>query len=76
MGNSIINWTEQWLTDRRQRVDVDGEVSSWKSVSSANWICTRAYFSFGIQLYINDFRGRGNRQNIVNLQMTLNCLAK
>ena len=25
MGNSIINWIEQWLTDRRQRVVVDGE---------------------------------------------------
>ena len=34
MGNSIINWIEQWLTDRRQRVGVDGEVSSWKSVLS------------------------------------------
>ena len=32
MGNSIINWVEQWLTDMRQRVVVDGEVSSWKSV--------------------------------------------
>ena len=32
MGNSIINWIEQWLTDRRQMVVVDGEVSSWKSV--------------------------------------------
>ena len=32
MGNSIINWIEQWLTDRRQSVVVDGEVSSWKSV--------------------------------------------
>ena len=31
---SIINWVEQWLTDRRQRVVVDGEVSSWKSVLS------------------------------------------
>ena len=31
MGNSIINWIEQWLTDRRQRVVVDGEVSSWKN---------------------------------------------
>ena len=28
MGNSIINWVEQWLTDRRERVVVDGEVSS------------------------------------------------
>ena len=34
MGNSIINWIEQWLTDRRQRVVVDGEVSSWKSILS------------------------------------------
>ena len=34
MGNNIVNWIEQWLTDRRQRVVVDGEVSSWKSVLS------------------------------------------
>ena len=34
MGKSIINWIEQWLTDRKQRVVVDGEVSSWKSVLS------------------------------------------
>ena len=34
MGNSIINWIEQWLTDRSQRVVVDGEVSCWKSVLS------------------------------------------
>ena len=34
MGNSISNWIEQLLTDRRQRLFVDGEVSSWKSVLS------------------------------------------
>ena len=34
MGNSIINWIEQWQTDRRQKVVVDGEASSWKSVLS------------------------------------------
>ena len=34
MGNSIINWIEQWLNDRRQRVVVDGAVSSWKPVLS------------------------------------------
>ena len=34
MGNSLINWIEQWLTDMRQRVVADGEVSSWKSVLS------------------------------------------
>ena len=34
MGNSIINWIEQWLNDRRQRVVVDGEVFCWKPVLS------------------------------------------
>ena len=34
MEKSLINWIEQWLTDRRQRVVVDGEVSTWKSVLS------------------------------------------
>ena len=29
---TLINWIEQWLTDRRQREVVDGEASSWKSV--------------------------------------------
>ena len=36
IGNSIINWIDQWLTDRRQRVVVDGEVTSWESVLS--WV--------------------------------------
>ena len=30
----MINWIEEWLIDRRQRVVVDGEVSNWKSVFS------------------------------------------
>ena len=34
IGDTIINWIEQWLKDRRQRVVVDGEVSSWKPVLS------------------------------------------
>ena len=34
IGNSIMNWIDQWLTGRRHRVVVDGEVSSWKSVLS------------------------------------------
>ena len=34
IGNGIINWIEQWLIDRRQRVVVDGEASNWKSVLS------------------------------------------
>ena len=34
IGDIITDWIEQWLTDRRQRVVVDGEVSNWKSVLS------------------------------------------
>ena len=32
IGDGIIDRIEQWLTDRRPRVVVDGEVSNWKSV--------------------------------------------
>ena len=35
IGNGLIDWIKQWLTDRRQRVVVDvadGDVSNWKSV--------------------------------------------
>ena len=28
IGDGIMDWIEQWLTDRRQRVVVDGEVSN------------------------------------------------
>ena len=34
IGNDVINWIERWLTHRRQRVIVDGEISNWKSVLS------------------------------------------
>ena len=34
IGDNITDWIKQWLTDRRQRVVVDGEVSNWKSVLS------------------------------------------
>ena len=30
----MINWIEEWLTHRKQRVIVDGEISNWKSVLS------------------------------------------
>ena len=33
MGECIINWIEQWLTDRRRGI-LDGEVSNRKSVLS------------------------------------------
>ena len=34
IGDGIIDRREQWLTDRRQRVVVNGEVSNKKSVLS------------------------------------------
>ena len=34
IGNDVINWIEKWLTHRRQRVIVDGEITNWKSVLS------------------------------------------
>ena len=34
IGNDVINWIEKWLTHRRQRVLLDGEISNWKSVLS------------------------------------------
>ena len=34
IGVEIIDWREQWLTDRRQCVVVDGEVSNCKSFLS------------------------------------------
>ena len=34
IGDGIIDWIEQWLTDRRQCVVVDGEVSNWKLMLS------------------------------------------
>ena len=32
IGESMINWIQAWLTDRRQRVIVEGEISNWKPV--------------------------------------------
>ena len=34
IGNDVINCIQKWLTHRRQRVIVDGEISNWKSVLS------------------------------------------
>ena len=34
IGDGLIDWLEQWLTDRRERVVVDGQVSNWTFVLS------------------------------------------
>ena len=34
IGESMINWIQAWLTGRRQRVIVEGEISNWKPVLS------------------------------------------
>ena len=34
IGNDVINRIEKWLTHRKQRVIVDGEISNWKTVLS------------------------------------------
>ena len=54
MGNSIINWIEHWLTDRRQRVVVDGEVSSWESVLSGGGQQCSVLGPILFLVYIND----------------------
>ena len=52
IGNDVINWIEKWLTHRRQRVIVDGEISNWKSEWGTTGISIRPYTVFNI--YIND----------------------
>ena len=34
IGNDVIIWIEKWLTHRKHRVILDGEISNWKSVLS------------------------------------------
>ena len=74
MGNSIINWIEQWLKDRRQRLVVDGEVSTWKPVLSGvpqGSVLGPILFL----IYINDLE-EGVTGNILKFADDINCLEK
>ena len=34
MGFNIVKWIQNWLTDRKERVSVEGETSAWTAVHS------------------------------------------
>ena len=34
MGVNIVTWMQNWLTDRKQRVSVEGKTSAWTAVHS------------------------------------------
>mgnify|MGYP003477484535 FL=1 len=34
IGGNVLNWIKNWLTNRRQRVNINGELSSWIAVLS------------------------------------------
>ena len=58
IGNDVINWIEKWLTHKRQRVIVDGEISNWKSVlirvPQGSVLGPILFLYIYIYIYIND----------------------
>ena len=54
VGDGIIDWKEQWLTDRRQRFVLDGEVSNCKSVFKwgTTRLSIRTFIILNIYIYI------------------------
>ena len=55
IGNDVTNWTERWLTHRRQILIIEGDISNWKSVLSGvrhgSILCPILYFN----IFLNDF---------------------
>ena len=35
IGGKVIQWLEDWISNRRQRVKIDGESTDWVSVISS-----------------------------------------
>ena len=71
--DGIIDWIEQRLTDRRQCVVVDGEVSNWKSILSE--VPQRSVLGpFLFLIYINDLDD--NITSNILLRMTQKCLQR
>ena len=68
-ARDIINWIEQWLADRRQRVVVGGEVSNWNSVLSG------LLGSLLFLIYINDLDDN-TTSNILKLADGKKCLER
>ena len=73
----IIKWIEKWLTDRRQRVVVEGEASNWKSVQSGvpqGSVLGPLLFL----IYINDLDDDITSKvlKFADLQMIQNCSGK
>ena len=57
IGDGIIDRVGKWLTDRRQHIVVDGEVSNWKSVLSGvpqGSVSGPLLLLIYIYIYIND----------------------
>ena len=34
VGGNVLNWIKEWLSNRRQKVCIDGEFSDWANVTS------------------------------------------
>ena len=74
IGNDVINWIEKWLTHKRQRVIVDGDISNWKSVlirvPQGSVLGPILFIYIYIYIYINDLEDDLFSLFISNLQMT------